>query len=246
LKSALLDALTHNLRTPLTSIKAAVTALIALWERTTDLSVEARRELLAVIDEESDRLNRFIEGLSTPDLVPVSTRYRRASRVEDLVQAALLRSEPITRNHEIVVELEGTLPSVSVEPASIVEVLYILLDNASKYSAAGTPIVVRAAQTDDGYVRASVSDGGPGIPPELRERVFEKFFRAPIQEFDDRRPGGIGLGLPIARSLIETQAGRLWIEETPHSRGATVVMTLPVAPEANDAAPEPRALAATT
>jgi two-component system sensor histidine kinase KdpD len=235
LKAALLDALTHNLRTPLTSIKAAVTALIrsGVWSPVSELSSEGRRELLQVIDEESDRLNRFIEGLSTPeDSKPVPPIHLRAIEVDELVRSGLHRAETVIRDHRVNVALDEATPAVSGDAASIVEVIYILLDNASKYAPAGTTISVRAARDDERSVRISVADEGPGIPEHLRERVFEKFFRVPARESHDPNRGGIGLGLPIARRLIETQGGRIWIEAAA-SGGTTVVLTLPVAAEAD-------------
>lgn len=230
LKAALLDALTHNLRTPLTSIKAAVTALIGAgtWTPRSELSSDGRLELLQVINEESDRLNRFIEGLSTPEgaerAQPVHVRQ---VGVDDVVRSGLHRAETVTRDHHVVVSLEDELPPVSVDAASITEVMYILLDNASKYAPTGSTITVRAAREDERQVRIAVSDEGPGIPPTLRERVFEKFFRVPGRESHDPHRGGVGLGLPIARRLVETQAGRIWIQTPAGERGTTVVMTLP-------------------
>jgi two-component system sensor histidine kinase KdpD len=237
LKAALLDALTHNLRTPLTSIKAAVTALIrsGAWSPSSQLSTESRRELLQVIDEESDRLNRFIEGLSTPDRAgPTQPIHLRAVSLDDVVRSGLHRAETVTRDHRVVVSLEEGLPAVSIDAASITEVIYILLDNASKYAPAGTVIAVRAAREDDRHVRLTVSDEGPGIPEDLRERVFEKFFRVPARESHDPHRGGIGLGLPIARRLAEAQAGRIWIEAPAAGKGTSVVMTLPTALESAD------------
>jgi K+-sensing histidine kinase KdpD len=238
LKAALLDALTHNLRTPLTAIKAAVTALIraGVWHPTSELSGEGRRELLQVIDEESDRLNRFIEGLSTPDRAgPVQPIHLRTVRIDDIVRSGLHRAETVTRDHRVVVTLADALPAVSVDASSITEVIYILLDNASKYAPSGTTITVRAARDDDRHVRITVSDQGPGIPEDLRERVFEKFFRVPGRESHDPHRGGIGLGLPIARRLVETQAGRIWMETPAGGIGTAVVMTLPTAFEPADA-----------
>jgi two-component system sensor histidine kinase KdpD len=238
LKAALLDALTHNLRTPLTSIKAAVTALIraGVWRPTSELDGEGRRELLQVIDEESDRLNRFIEGLSTPDRAgPVQPIHLRTVRVDDVVRAGLHRAETVTRDHRVVVTLGEALPAVSVDASSSTEVIYILLDNASKYAPSGTTITVDAARNDDRHVRITVSDQGPGIPERLRERVFEKFFRVPGRESHDSNRGGIGLGLPIARRLVETQAGHIWIETPPGAVGTAVIMTLPTAFEPADA-----------
>ena len=233
LKAALLDALTHNLRTPLTSIKAAVTALIrsGTWSPLSELSSEGRRELLQVIDEESDRLNRFIEGLSTPDTEPVQPIRLRAIAVDEFIRSGLHRAETVTRDHPMSVTVEEDIPPVTVDPASITEVIYILLDNASKYAPAGTRITLRAARADERTVRISVADEGPGIPEHLRERVFDKFFRIPARESHDPSRGGIGLGLPIARRLIETQGGRIWIDTPASGRGTTVVMTLPASTE---------------
>jgi K+-sensing histidine kinase KdpD len=232
LKAALLDALTHNLRTPLTSIKAAVTALIrsGVWSPTSELSTEGRRELLQVIDEESDRLNRFIEGLSTPSSdAPMAPIHLRAIEVDSILAAGLHRAETVTRDHRVLLSTEQDLPAVSVDEASITEVIYILLDNASKYSPEGTTIRVRAVRDGERHVRVTVSDEGPGIPEALRERVFEKFFRVPARESHDPNRGGVGLGLPIARRLIETQGGRIWIETSASRGGTTVHMTVPTA-----------------
>ena len=230
LKAALLDALRHNLRTPLTAIKAAVTALIrSLRTAGSELSFEERRELLQVIDEESDRLNRFIEGLSTPDRAePAQPLHLRAVDVRDIIQSGLKRAETLTRDHPVVVEVAEGLSNLSVDAASIAEVMYILLDNASKYAPPGTALTISAARADERHARIRVTDEGPGIPMDLRERVFEKFFRVPERESHDPRRGGIGLGLPIARRLVDAQAGRIWIEDGPGGRGASVVLVLPV------------------
>jgi K+-sensing histidine kinase KdpD len=246
LKAALLDALTHNLRTPLTSIKAAVTALIraGVWKAQSELPTEGRRELLQVIDEESDRLNRFIEGLSTPDhaeeLPPL---HLRAVDVAEVVRSGLHRAETVTRDHRVTVAVNEALPPVSVDAASITEVIYILLDNASKYAPAGTTIAVESTCVDERYVLVRVVDEGPGIPEHLRERVFEKFFRVPARESHDPNRGGIGLGLPIARRLVETQGGHIWIETPASGRGTAVAMTLPTATETSDVERPPVAAA---
>jgi K+-sensing histidine kinase KdpD len=248
LKAALLDALTHNLRTPLTAIKASVTALISadIWGADSEWSGAGRRELLQVIDEESDRLNRFIEGLSTPDRTePAAPINLRAVNVETVVRASLGRADTLVRDHRVALSFDEGLPALSVDAASIIEVIYTLLDNASKYAPPGTTIAVQASVFDERQVRITVSDEGPGIPLDLRERVFEKFFRVPARESYDPRRSGIGLGLPIARRLVETQGGRIWIETPAAGRGAAVIMTLPNAIESTDVdRPAPAALAA--
>ena len=229
LKSALLDALTHNLRTPLTAIKAAVTALIGVgaWKGVT-MSTTEERDLLQVIDEESDRLNRFIEGLSTQSVddptVPMSFS---PVDVGGVLRDAIARAESLTRDHRVVCAV-GDVPSVSVDRASLTEVIYILLDNASKYAPPGTTIRVAAERDGDRRLCVTVADEGPGIPADLRERVFEKFFRIPNRATFDTRRVGIGLGLPIARRLLEAQAGRIWIEAPAAGQtGTTVALTLP-------------------
>ena len=197
-----------------------------------ELSDENRAELLQVIDEESDRLNRFIEGLSTaaqPDTPPVP--HLRAAPLDEIVRAGLLRAETITRDHGVSVALDRDLPPVSVDSPSVAEAIYILVDNASKYAPSGTMIQVRATRADHDHVRLTVSDEGPGIPEEMRNRVFEKFFRIPGREPADSRRGGAGLGLPIARRLVEAQGGRIWIEPSGGRTGTTVVVVLPTAME---------------
>ena len=243
LKSALLDALTHNLRTPLTAIKAAVTALIGagVWTPQSEFSTEGRRELLQVIDEESDRLNRFIEGLLSVDRGDVSQPPTlRSERLEDIVQAAVVRADSLTRDHRVVVTLESPLPLLSVDPASIIEVVYMLMDNASKYSPPGTVIEVGASPAGDHFVRLTVSDEGPGVPPDLRERVFENFYRVPGREPSDLRRVGVGLGLPIARRLVEAQGGRIAIEAASTAgRGTRVALMLPTASADNAGTRQP-------
>ena len=232
LKAALLDALTHNLRTPLTSIKAAVTALIGaeVWTPTSDLDDEGRRELLQVIDEESDRLNRFIEGLSSADRRDASQAPTlRNARLEDIVNASVTRADNLTRDHRVTVVFPDMVPRLSVDPASITEVIYMLLDNASKYSPQGTTIRVTAEPADERFVRLIVADEGPGVPPELRDRVFENFYRVPAREPRDPRRVGVGLGLPIARRLVEAQGGRIWIETPASGHGTAAVLLLPAA-----------------
>ena len=118
-------------------------------------------------------------------------------------------------------------PSWAVDKNAVGEVIYTLIDNASKYSPIGTTIRVTAATADEGHVRLCVEDEGPGIPPELREAVFQKFFRIPGRESVDPRRTGIGLGLPIAKRLVESQAGQIQIETPASGRGTCVALTLP-------------------
>ena len=221
LKASLLDALTHNLRTPLTAMKAAVTAL-----RHGGVAEDhARRELVEVIDEEVDRLNRFVGGLGTP-----TTPSRIQSiAIRELLATMRSRAEAIASGHQILTDIEDDDEGgvVEVDPASTVEALYLVLDNAAKYSRPGTSIRVTSARCDAHHARVTITDEGPGIPLDMRERVFERFFRIP-HPADVDVPGS-GLGLAIARQLLLTQGGRIWIEDPPSGTGAAVVIELPTA-----------------
>ncbi|HVF68593.1 MAG TPA: DUF4118 domain-containing protein [Pyrinomonadaceae bacterium] len=236
LKSALLDAVTHDLRTPLTSIKASVTTLLEetrpeVEGESAALDAEGRREMLEVIDEETDRLNRFVESLVEMARIEAGEmRLRqRWGSIEEIVSAALERAAPLTRGHEVLVEMDEGLPAVRVDARAMAEVLYTLLDNAAKYSRAGTRIGVLAVGAGDGNVRLCVEDEGPGVAHELRERVFDKFFRA-MRDGDAGAPNptGTGLGLAIAKGIVEAHGGRIHIEDTRGGRGSRVVVTLPV------------------
>jgi two-component system sensor histidine kinase KdpD len=240
LKSALLDAVTHDLRTPLTSIKASVTTLLddlnlkAQDEEPATLDAEGRREMMEVIDEETDRLNRFIEGLVELARIEAGEMHlrRRWGSVEEIITTALERAAPLTRDHKIEVVLDDCLPSVRVDDRAVAEVVYTLIDNAAKYSPAGTNINVAAKSTDEQTIELSVTDEGPGIPLELRERVFDKFFRA-MRDGDSgtHQPQGTGMGLAIAKGIVEAHSGRIRIEDGQAKRGSRVVVTLPVGDE---------------
>ena len=254
LKSALLDAVTHDIRTPLTSIKASVTTLLDDLRGNADdgqpsaLDTESRREMLEVIDEESDRLNRFVEGLIELARIEAGElRLRlRWGAVDEVVAAALARAEPLTRNHRIEVKLEDELPAVRVDPHAVAEVVYTLVDNAAKYAPPGTAIGVSAARATGDMISIAVEDEGRGIPPELRERVFDKFFRA-TRDGDSGRgggPAGTGLGLAIARGIVEAHGGRIRAEGRPGGAGTRVVFTLPIGDE-EAAVVSPRETAAT-
>jgi two-component system sensor histidine kinase KdpD len=243
LKSALLDAVTHDLRTPLTSIKASVTTLLEELKSTaTDgspglLGEEGRREMLEVINEECDRLNRFIEGLVEMARIEAGEfrLRRRWGTIEEMVEMAIARAKKLTDQHRLAVEIDKDLPIVRVDPSAVSEVIYALVDNAAKYSSAGTPIRISASRAENDMIRASVEDRGPGIPVELRDLVFDKFFRV-IRPADSSRnqPTGTGMGLAIARGIVEAHRGRIWIETGTGGLGTRVVFTLPIGDEDDD------------
>lgn len=246
LKSALLDAVTHDLRTPLTSIKASVTTLIEDFRsgagaaESVALGEEGRGEMLEVIDEETDRLNKFVEALVEMARIEAGEMHlrRRWGLVDEIVAAALERAAPRTRGYMVEVDMEEGLPAVRVDAKAVAEVAYTLLDNAAKYSPAGTRIGVAAEGAGDGWVRLSVEDEGPGVPAELRERVFDKFFRA-MRDGDSgtHQPPGTGMGLAIAKGIVEAHGGKIHIEDARRGRGSRVVVTLPLGDD-EEGAPE--------
>jgi K+-sensing histidine kinase KdpD len=223
LKSALLDAVTHDLRTPLTSIKASVTTLLS--ETNDDLL----RELLEVIDEEADRLNHFIQGMM--DLARLESGNLRlkhsVTTVADVVEIAVQRAEGLLSKHRVEITLQEQLPELRVDANAISEVLYTVIENAAKYSPVNTSIHITAKQDPPGSVKIEVQDEGPGIPVELRSKVFEKFFRG--HATTNSRPG-FGLGLSIAKGIVEAHCGKIWIEPTRDAAGTLICFTLPTEP----------------
>jgi K+-sensing histidine kinase KdpD len=235
LKSALLDAVTHDLRTPLTSIKASVTTLLGdqrspkNGEDVVRLGEDGRREMLEVIEEEADRLDRFIEDLMVLARIEAGEMQLRREwgSLEEIVTAAMKRASPLTKNHHIELRLHEELPSVRVDERAMAEVIYVLLENAAKYSPSGGVIRLAAQPGQQDMVRLAIEDQGPGIPAELRERVFDKFFRAMRDgDLSGHKPG-TGMGLAIAKGIVEAHGGRIWIENANDSTGTRVVVLLP-------------------
>ena len=233
LKSALLDAVTHDLRTPLTSIKASVTTLLD-GERSRErgaaegqLGNEGRREMLEVIDEEADRLDRFIEGMMELARIEAGEMHlrRKWSSLNEIIVAAMKRAEPRTRAHRIELWLDEELPAVRVDERAMSEVVYVLVENAAKYSPPASVIRVLAKGGEESFVQLVVEDKGPGIPVELRERVFDKFFRA--MRDGDKSKSGTGMGLAIAKGIVEAHGGHISIEDSGDSNGIRVVVVLP-------------------
>ena len=217
LKTALLDAVTHDLRTPLTSIKAAISTI-----RSESVSPEVQRELFEVIEEESDRLNHFIQGMM--DLAKLQagevTLASRNVAPEEMVEDALLRAGPLLDGHPVEVAIAAGLPSPRVDPRLISQVIFTLLENAAKYSGPSAKIKVAVRQKENNICFA-VDDEGPGIPSELRGRVFEKFFRAGFHP-------GLGMGLAIARGIVQAHGGKIWIEDGKERKGTSVQFMIPL------------------
>lgn len=222
-KSTVLDALAHELKTPLTSLKASVSAL-----RAEPAAASQQAELLAIIEEETDRLNRLIsEILQTARLDAGNLRLQRKPlAVHPLIARAVDQSQRLVNGWGIAVRVAEGLPLLSADEDLLCTVLRHLLDNAAKYSEPGGPIVI-SADAIPGHVRIRVADRGPGLPEDELERVFERHYRgAPTR---DTVPG-MGIGLAIARDILTAHGGRIWAESLP-GPGTTITFTLPVAAE---------------
>lgn len=230
LKSALLDAVTHDLRTPLTSIKAAATALMKSKsnpETADDLTLRTQKEFLTVIVDQSDRLNHFIEGML--ELAKVQSGdfgdHSSTDAVEEIVETALARAETILSHHHVTCSCEDDLMVESVSPRAIAQVIYSIVENAVQHAPEGSEITISARKATDREVTVAIEDEGPGIPTEYRQAVFEKFFHlpAPAGGATSVSPG-LGLGLTIARGIVEAHGGKIWIEDKPNGGGGTRVV----------------------
>jgi len=240
LKSSLLDAVTHDLRTPLTSIKASVTTLIedAREKNPVDVSIETnaislddegRREFLDIINEETDRLNQFIEGMVGIAKVEAGALHLRKneSRVEEIINNALDRAKNRVARHSVSIEIERDIPIIWVDANSISEVVYTLLDNAAKYAPVKTKIRISAARSANETVEIAVEDQGRGVSPNRREKVFDKFFRTTESDVHTTS-SGLGLGLAIARGIVESQGGKIWIEDGRGEYATRVAFEVPI------------------
>ena len=228
LKSSLLDAVTHDLRTPLTSIKASVTTLLE-DKKENLLDDEGQKEFLEIINEETDRLNEFIEGMVGIAKVEANAlRIRKAwSEIEEIINNAIQRAKNQLSSNHIVIKIERDLPNIFVDASSIAEVVYTLLDNAAKYSPKGSKIRIAARRVDDEKIEIAVEDEGRGIREAIREKVFDKFFRAGDEDIHTTA-SGLGLGLAIARGIVESQGGRIWIENGADNFKTKFVFNLPI------------------
>lgn len=222
IRAALFSSVTHDLRTPLASIKASATSLL---EEGVTFDELQRKDLLQTIAEESDRLNRLIgnlldlarlrAGALTPKTMPTD--------IEDVIESICARFKKISTNgHLIVLKIREGIPLVPIDLMQIDQVISNLLENAYRYSPDGSEITITAARWQSA-VEIQVADRGKGIPVSERDRVFEEFYRRE----DGDRSDGAGLGLSIARAIVQAHGGEIWIRETPGG-GATVAFRLPI------------------
>lgn len=232
LKSALLDAVTHDLRTPLTSMKVAVTSMLTT-DSQSSMDEEGRREMLEVINTEIDRLNHHLEGLIEIAQIEAGAMQPRRSwtNLDEIVSISLARAAGIVSHHKVKLDVERNLPPVRVDEKSMSEVIYLLLENAAKYAPEDSEILLQVKAMKNETLKISIEDQGIGIPVELREKVFDKFFRASFDPEMKMHPAGMGMGLAISRALVEAHGGSIWIEDTATARGTRVSFTIPLKAE---------------
>jgi two-component system sensor histidine kinase KdpD len=223
LKSALLASVSHDLRTPLTSIRAAIDSLLQEeieWDKT------ALREFHLIIREEVQRLTRLVQNLL--EMARIEAGELKLSRdwgsVSEIFSDVLERTAPAIRNHIVKVDLDEHMPPIKLDSRLIAEALTNLIENSAKYSPPGTELLLKGIVEDD-KLTISVKDQGEGIAPGEQDRIFDKFYRSARQ--DGQNNEGTGMGLAIARGVIQAHGGKIWVESAP-GQGATFSFMIPV------------------
>jgi len=228
LRAALLSSVSHDLRTPLTAIKAAATSLLqedVYWNN------EARRGFALSIVRQADRLNRLVGNLLDMSRIeegalrPEKEWYHLAELIYDILD----RLRPMLQDRVVQTHIAGDLPPVELDYLHMDQVLTNLLENAVRYTPPDSPIEICARQ-DDQHITLSVADRGPGIPPADLEHIFDKFYRVLDTRTASSKTAGMqtgsGLGLAVCRGLVEAQGGHIWAEARPGG-GAIFLITLP-------------------
>lgn len=221
LKSALLDSVTHDFRTPLTSIKASVTSLLS----TPDVSGNQRLDLLTVIDEECDRLNRLVGDaaeMARLDAGEFELNFAPNAMAE-IISAALLHCKSTLGNRTIRVEVAPELPAVRADFDRIKDVLVRLIENADAYSPKDQRVTI-TAEADGNYLTTSIADRGPGIEEIELGLIFDKFYRGKDQRYLVQ---GTGMGLPIAKAIVEAHGGTISVTSQ-RGHGSVFSLKLPL------------------
>ena len=228
LRSALLTSISHDLKTPLASVLGAASTMRDLSSGLTDTQ---KRDLLATVIDESERLNRFIANLldmtklESGAIVPNTARHD----IGEIVGSALRRASKILVRHKVSLELAADLPMLELDAVLFEQVLFNVLDNAAKYAPPDTTISIRSVREKDAILLQILDEGG-GIPPAELECVFDKFYRA--QKGDHVRPG-TGLGLAISRGFVEAMHGTISAANRSDRSGAVLTIRLPIPAASN-------------
>jgi two-component system sensor histidine kinase KdpD len=225
LRAALLSSVSHDLRTPLTAIKAAASSLL---QEDVEWDEEARQGFALSIEREADRLNRLVGNLL--DMSRIEEGALRPEKevysLRGLIQDVLGRLEPLLEGRVVSTQFPDDLLLVELDYLEIDQVLTNLLENAVRYTPPGSPIDI-SAHIEGEQVIVSVADRGPGIPPADLERVFDKFYRVLHGQHPSGYPMGSGLGLAVCKGLVEAHGGRIWAELR-EGGGLVMFVVLPV------------------
>lgn len=221
LRNALLDSVTHQLRTPLTSITLAISSL----RSDSDLSAEARSEMMLVIEEEADRLNQLIsQSVEMAELDADEVKLElEPTDLGVFLPTALAEAKINPSQHEVEIRIAPGLPKLWLDHGRIAKVLLHLLENAANYSPAGAPITL-SAEAAGKCVTISVSDHGPGVDEAERTMIFDKFYRGERERFHVQ---GTGMGLAIAKAIVEAHHGTISVSSK-LGQGSTFSITLPI------------------
>ncbi|MBI4330689.1 MAG: PAS domain-containing protein [Chloroflexi bacterium] len=221
-KSEIITNVSHELKSPLASIKGAISSLL---QKDIMLDDATRETLLNGISEETDRLNRLVSNLLNLSKLEagVWVPERRPCQVADIIRDVKKHQRWAHKNRAFVARLQPDLPEVAADHVQIKQVLINLVENALAYSDESQPVCIEATAID-GAIEVAVADRGAGIPAQDLDRIFEKFVRGAPK---DSRSGGVGLGLAICRSIISAHGGKIWAESEV-GRGSTFHFTLPV------------------
>lgn len=221
LRSILLDSVTHDFRTPLTAIKASAQSLLGDGQ----LDEASRKELLTIINEESDRLDRLVgEAAQMAQLDAHAVELNlQPHHIQEAIEAALATNQNTLARHEVKVNASDSLPRVNMDLRHTEEILSQLLDNAGKYSPRGTPITI-TAEVQGNFLVTSVADQGPGIDAIDQSMIFDKFYRGRGQR---QSVQGTGMGLAIAKAIVEAHGGGISLTTQP-GRGSVFSFTLPL------------------
>jgi two-component system sensor histidine kinase KdpD len=206
LKSALLDSVSHDLRTPLASIRAAAGSLM---DPSVNWSPEDERATAASIDREADRLNRLVSNILDLSRIEAGglVAHHSAFPLEDLVPDVLERLKPTLGARPIDVDIPAGLPPVDIDEVFIDQILTNLLENTARYAGPGVAVHISARNLAPGRILLTIEDAGPGVPADALPHLFEKFYRVPLTGEGARR--GTGLGLAVVRGLVETMGGQI-------------------------------------
>ena len=220
-KSSLLSSVSHDLRTPLATIKAAASSL-----RSGDVRWEsaARSELLTAIDDETDHLNMLVGNLLDMSRIESGALHpeRKWNVLSEIVQSVVARMRHLAEDHRLLIEIPDDLPLVPVDFVQMGQVFTNLISNSIKFAPPDTVVRVRAEARDDSLVAVQVSNQGPPVPEAHLKGIFDKFYRMTAAD----RVTGTGLGLSICKGIVEAHGGTIWAENLPD--GFAFNFTLPL------------------